>query len=99
MIFRNRPLLLKRAVADVCRQTFSDWHLASIHRPDWGAAQFLGEVVVVARGREGAAGLSGLSTVVSLVGTGSVGQVTVAAGLRRRLITGAGWLRCGSGVM
>src|SRR3954454_6241584 len=42
--------------------------LASIHRPDWGAAQFLGEVVV-ARGREGAAGLSGLSTVVSLVGT------------------------------
>ncbi|SFO58130.1 Glycosyl transferase family 2 [Geodermatophilus obscurus] len=28
---RNRPLLLKRAVADVCRQTFSDWHLVVVN--------------------------------------------------------------------
>jgi hypothetical protein len=48
---------------------------------DRGLAPFSDEVAGLARVREGAAGLPGLSTVVSLAEAGSLGQVTVAASL------------------
>ena len=53
---RDRPLLLRRALADVCAQTFADWHLVVVD--DGGDPAVVDDVV------RGHAGLAGRVTVL-----------------------------------